>query len=216
MASCLQVEGLRWRRGEFVLQVDRLDLALGRLYPLFGANGAGKSSLLRLLALLEWPEEGMLCLGGEIATNGNRRRLRRAVTLVEQEPWLLRGTVEGNLAYGLVCRGIGGTERRERIDAALVAVGLEGYGARLAQALSVGEGRRVALARALALRPRLLLLDEPAAGLDRASRTLVETLLPTLVAAGTTVVIATHEGRLAERLGAEALRLVRGRLQAGG
>lgn len=212
MVPLCSLKDLRWRRGDFTLAIDALELAPARLYALCGANGAGKSSLLRLLALLERAQSGEYRICGELAGRGNWLRLRRHLTLVEQEPWLLRGTVAENLAYGLARRGIGGEERSMRIATALAAVGLEGFAGRPAQSLSVGEGRRVALARGLALKPRLLLFDEPTAGLDRGSRVRIEALLPELVAAGMTVVVATHEGRTLERLGAETIRLARGQI----
>lgn len=215
MTPLLTMETLRWSRADFVLEVDALALYPGRLYVLRGANGAGKSSLLRLLALLQAPERGRLCLAGEAVEQCNRLRLRRQVTLVEQEPLLLRGTVADNLAYGLKLRGVHGAALREQIAVVLAEIDLSGMAARPARELSGGEQRRVALARALIVQPRLLLLDEPTSGLDREERPAFESRLRTLAAAGTTVVVASHEARQAERLGAETIRLARGRILPG-
>jgi tungstate transport system ATP-binding protein len=143
-----------------------------------------------------------------------RQRLRRQITLVEQSPFLFRASVYQNLAFGLRLRDVRGDLQRRRIAQALQAVGLEGFERRRANALSGGETRRVALARAMVLRPQVLLLDEPTAGLDRESLPVFERCLATLPDQGTTVVIASHDADQQRRLGGMSLYLDRGRLVA--
>jgi tungstate transport system ATP-binding protein len=193
--------------------IDSLQLDSGRLYLLQGPNGAGKSTLLQLLALLLFPERGRLQFNGRlVAGAGERQRLRRQITLVEQSPFLFDTSVYQNLAFGLRLRDVRGDLQRRRITQALLAVDLEGFEPRSARALSGGETRRVALARALVLRPQLLLLDEPTAGLDRETLPIFERCLVELPGQGTTVVIAGHDADQPRRLAGTVLELDRGRL----
>jgi len=215
MEMLLTLENLRFRRDDFTLEVDRLDLQPGQIYLLQGANGAGKSTLLQLMALLLLPERGELRFNGQPVTGAaERQRLRRQITLVEQSPYLFDTTVYQNLAFGLRLRDVRGDLQQRRINQALAAVGLQGYEARHARLLSGGETRRVALARALVLQPRLLLLDEPTAGLDREILPVFERCLAELPGRNTTVVLAGHDGDQPRRLGATPLVLDRGRLLA--
>jgi tungstate transport system ATP-binding protein len=213
MDSMLNLSDIVFHRDDFTLRIDRLELLPGQLYLLHGPNGSGKSTLLHLLALL------LLPVGGEIRFKGvavkdsrERQRLRRQITLVEQSPYLFNSSVYQNLAFGLRLRDVRGDLQRRRIAQALQAVGLEGFEHRRASALSGGETRRVALARAMALRPQLLLLDEPSAGLDQDTLPIFERCLTTLPDQGTTVVIASHDVDQQRRLGGTSLYLDRGRL----
>jgi len=197
------------------LQIEQLELQTGRIYLLAGANGSGKSTLLHLLALLLEPAAGTFELQGErVSEEAQRQRLRRQVTLVEQSPYLFDTSVYQNLAFGLRLREVIGELQDRRIRQALQAVGLEGFETRRARALSGGETRRVALARAMVLRPQLLLLDEPTTGLDRETLPVFEECLAALPAQGTTVVIASHDGDQSRRLAGEVLTIERGRLLA--
>lgn len=213
MAPLVELADIEIPRGDFLLRIDALALEAGRIYLLEGANGAGKSTLLHLLALLLPPPAGTLRFAGEVVNaEPQRQRLRRQITLVEQHPYLFDASVQQNLAFGLRLRGVGGELQQRRIRQALESVGLAGFEGRRAQALSGGESRRVALARALVLRPQLLLLDEPTAGLDRESLPVFESCLSALPEQGTTVVIASHDGHQSRRLAGETLALERGRL----
>ena len=168
----LEARGLRHAYGaRTVLRIEALSLAPGARLALVGPNGAGKSTLLRVLAFLERPTAGTLTLDGHaVASGGERRAARRRVTLVEQRPFLFRGTVRANVAWGLRSRGIPEAEAARRADAALERVESGPLGARDARAISEGEAQRVAVARALATEPAVLLLDEPVSGADRAAR----------------------------------------------
>jgi tungstate transport system ATP-binding protein len=196
------------------LEVPNLELLPERIYSLSGPNGSGKSTLLQILALLLHPTGGEVFFAGEkVLWNGsNLVRQRAAVTLVHQSPYLFDRPVYSNVAFGLKVRGVRGMEQRRRVEAALGDVGLEGFGGRRARELSGGEAQRVALARALVLEPKVLLLDEPTANIDRANIAAIEELVATLPRRGTLVVIATHDPGQGERLGSEQLRMMDGRL----
>jgi tungstate transport system ATP-binding protein len=213
MEPIFALQNLEYRRGDqFTLSIERLDFQPGRIYLLAGPNGSGKSTLLQLLGLLLEPDRGDICFAGAMIQGGaHRQRLRRQITLVEQSPFLFHGTVYDNLAFGLRLRDVRGDLQRRRIASALEAVGLQGFESRQACALSGGETRRVALARAMVLRPKVLLLDEPTAGLDRDSLPLFENWLATLPGEGITVIISTRADQ-SRRLGGEILRLEAGRL----
>ncbi len=214
MNPLLSLSGVAFQRGEFVLQIDRLDLQAGKIYLLEGGNGAGKSTLLQVLALLLPPAAGVIRFAGEsVAEEAQRQRLRRQITLVEQNPYLFDTSVYRNLAFGLRLREVPGELQDRRIRQALERVGLDGFEGRSARALSGGETRRVALARAMVLRPQLLLLDEPTAGLDREILPVFEDCLAALPAQGTTVVVASHDGDQSRRLAGHVLTLDRGSLR---
>lgn len=213
MTLLLTLTDIEFQREAFTLQIDTLKLDAGRLYQLQGPNGAGKSTLLQLLALLLVPECGQLkFLGQTVSTMADRQRLRQQITLVEQSPYLFNTSVYNNLAFGLRLRDVNGDLQRQRIKKAMRAVGLEGFETRRAAQLSGGESRRVALARALLLRPQLLLLDEPTAGLDRETLPIFERCLADLPSQGTTVVIAGHDLDQPRRLSGTVLELERGHL----
>ncbi len=174
------VEGLAHPMGARTLRVERLVLDPGRVYALCAPNGAGKSTLLRILAGLIAPSRGRIAIDAGPAT------------LVHQQPYLLRGSVGRNVAFGPRAGGAPREERRRRAAAALATVGIEELAPRAARSLSGGEAQRVALARALALEPRLLLLDEPTSNLDAAGHALLRRLVDHWRAAGApTVVWAT-------------------------
>jgi tungstate transport system ATP-binding protein len=181
---------------------------------LTGANGAGKSTLLNLLAFLVPPTSGEILYAGERVEwkNGSAETLRRKVTLLHQSPYLFGGTVHDNVAFGLAARGIRGEERRRIVGRALSAVSLQEFGDRKARELSGGETQRVAMARALALSPEVLLLDEPLANIDRETSMLLETVIASLPARGTTVILVTHDPDHRKRLNGEMIVLEKGRI----
>ncbi|MCM2359308.1 MAG: ATP-binding cassette domain-containing protein [Geobacteraceae bacterium] len=197
-----------------VLAIDDLAVRAGRLYTLTGANGSGKTTLLSILAFLTQPSSGELIYGGGPVRWNNASLLtpRREVTLLHQAPYLFNGSVAGNVAFGLRMRGIRGEEQHRRVEEALDLVGLAGFGQRRARELSGGEAQRVAMARALVLRPRVLLLDEPLANVDRQTSDLLEKLVVALPGQGTTVIMTTHDPEHPDRLGGELIHLVAGEL----
>jgi len=194
--------------------IDALTIDAGRLYTLTGANGAGKSTLLGILAFLTPPTTGEIFYAGErIDWKGDIvARRRRKVTLLHQSPYLFGGTVFRNVAYGLKARGIAGDAALRAATRALETVGLERFRERDARELSGGEAQRVAMARALALDPEVLLLDEPLANIDRETAILLETVIASLPSRGTTVVMTTHDPDHPTRLNGGSIVLERGKI----
>ena len=176
-----------------VLNIPRLDLSAGVIMGLAGPNGGGKSTLLRLLAFLESPVSGAVLYDGK-PTLGHEYDLRGEVTYFPQEPYLLKRSVRANVGYGLAVRRASGIPAR--VEEALTLVGLDPkrFAGRQWSQLSGGEVKRVALAARLALRPRVLLLDEPTANLDRDSAELVrQAVAAARESWGTTLVISGHD-----------------------
>jgi len=200
--------------GRQVLQGINLYLYAGRCYALVGPNGAGKSTLLRLLALLSHPERGRLFFHG---TEFNRMTdpvaWRRRLGFVSQQPWLFRGRVAANLGLGLKFRGIKRRQRQAIVQRVAQTLGLTALLNRPVQELSGGERQKVALGRALAGDPEVLLLDEPTAHLDLQATEEFERLLSGLhQRASLTIVLVTHDLEQATRLADEILVLRQGRL----
>ncbi len=209
-----RLQSIRKRYGSNVaLDIEELTISEGRLYTLTGANGAGKSTLLSILAFLAPPTSGEIFYAGKRVDwdHGSVEEYRKKVTLLHQSPYLFGGSVHDNVAFGLKVRGIRGEEQRRRIDKALDVVGLRGFRDRKARELSGGEAQRVAMARALVLNPEVLLLDEPLANIDRETTGLLETVIASLPAQGTTVVMTTHDPEHPGRLNGESIFLEGGR-----
>ncbi len=195
------------------LDIEELTITEGRLYTLTGANGAGKSTLLSILAFLAPPTSGEIFYAGKRVDwdHGSVEEYRRKVTLLHQSPYLFGGSVHDNVAFGLKVRGIPEEEQRRIVDRTLDGVGLQGFRDRRARELSGGEAQRVAMARALALNPEVLLLDEPLANIDRETTGLLETVIASLPAQGTTVIMTTHDPDHPGRLNGESIYLEGGR-----
>jgi tungstate transport system ATP-binding protein len=211
-----RLEGVQQERdGKITLDIPFLEIERGVMLGLVGPNGSGKSTLLRLLAFLDRPARGDIFFEGRLAQD--HAALRREATLLLQEPYLLKRSVYANVAYGLRVRGgMGKAELQARVDAALRMVGLdpEGFGPRSWRALSGGEAQRVALAARLALKPKVLLLDEPTSSLDEAG---CEAAAQAARAAreqwGATVLVVSHDRDWLDALCEQTLRLGQGRLK---
>lgn len=194
-------------------------VAQGEVVVLAGPAGAGKSTVLRLVAGEERPSQGRLLVDGEDVGALGRRgvaRLRRRLGVVSQDPRLLGDhTVFGNVALVLRALGASLREARARAREALREAGLAARANAFPGELTAAERRRLALARALAGGPRLLLVDEPTAGLDATATAGIVELLRGARARGTTVLVATQADGLARALGARTLVLGDGRLRDG-
>ncbi len=194
-----------------VLNVAELDIQYGEILALVGPSGAGKSTLLRLLNFLEFPHTGDLTFDGKRVHVGLPLRQRRRVTMVFQAPALLKRSVMANLQYGLTLRGIVPTQ--EALLDQLAEVGLQDLAHQPARKLSAGESQRLALARALIIKPDVLLLDEPTANLDPYNVGLIEDILRRdNVARQTTMVLVTHNVFQAQRIAHRTGLLVNGQL----
>jgi len=202
----IETRGLTVRLGGHAALAG-IDLRLegGPPVAVLGANGAGKSVLLRTLHGLLAPSEGSVLWSGS-----NVRPRDQA--MVFQRPVLLRRSTLANVEYALAVNGVRGAERSTRAADALARVGLEHLASRPARVLSGGEQQRLALARAWALRPRVMFLDEPTASLDPAAATEVERILGEIGAASTTLVITTHHLGFARRIASEIVFLHEGRI----
>lgn len=148
-----------------VVDIERIDIAAGETLALLGPSGSGKSTLLSIMGLLEPPTEGQVLMDGR-AVSHKDKSARSHMAAAFQHPYLFKGTVADNVAYGMRLRRVPAKTRRAAVTDALAQVGLEGMEGRSALTLSGGEAQRVALARALVLKPRVLLLDEPLSSLD--------------------------------------------------
>ena len=197
-----------------------LHVAKGEFVFLTGPSGAGKSTLLRLVFCAEAPTSGQLLLfGRNVArvSSGEIPWVRRHIGVVFQDFKLLpERTIGENVALPLEVRSLPRREIRRKVQGLLRSVGLEHRAGKYPPSLSGGEQQRVAVARALAADPALLLADEPTGNLD-ADRTLeVMELLAAANARGTTVVIATHDRSLLQRYTRRVVALERGRLVSDG
>jgi tungstate transport system ATP-binding protein len=192
----LRLEGVSYRD---IIKPLSLELAAGPSTIILGANGAGKSVLMRLMHGLLHPNTGT------IAWSSAGRQ-----AMVFQRPVMLRRSALANVAYALE---VSGTAQAEKIAMdALEEVGLAHLARRPARVLSGGEQQRLALARAWALHPEVLFLDEPTANLDPGATREIETLIKAFDAAGTKIVMSTHSLGQARRLGDEVIFLHQGRV----
>ena len=203
----VRLEGVTFRAGGQTL-IASTDLALdpGPLTCIMGPNGAGKSLMIRLIAGLIQPSAGRITYGGSAQPQKNR------IAVVFQRPVLLRRSVAANLDHALKTYGIARAERARRIPALLAQGGLTPQAARPARVLSGGEQQRLALVRALAAEPTLLLLDEPAASLDPQATAALESLIHEAAGTGVKVVLVTHDRDQARRLAEEVVFLHHGRI----
>ena len=203
----LVLDGVSRQAGATTI-LDRVSLTIAPGAPtlIVGPNGAGKTSLLRLCMGLDLPSSGRISWGGR----DNRKPLRRAILF--QRPVMLRRSAAANVAYALAQAGTPRHQRAGRVAALLARVGLADLARRPARRLSGGEQQRLALARALARDPEILLLDEPTANLDPAATRGVEEIVLMAAQSGIKIVMASHDLGQVRRLAGDVVFLVRGAL----
>jgi tungstate transport system ATP-binding protein len=188
--------------GRTIIDSVSLDIGAGPSTIILGANGAGKSVLMRLMHGLLAPTSGRVQWSGNGA--------RRLQAMVFQRPVMLRRSALANVVYALRVSGVSQVEKIAM--EALEEVGLAHVAHRPARVLSGGEQQRLALARAWALHPEVLFLDEPTANLDPGATREIETIIKAFDAAGTKIVMSTHNLGQARRLGDEVIFLHQGRI----
>ena len=193
--------------GRTIIDRASVDLVAGPSTIVLGANGAGKSVLMRLMHGLLAPSSGSVNWLGL-----NAARAPRLQAMVFQRPVMLRRSALANIVYALDLAGVPNAERETAAWDALDSVGLAAVAHRPARVLSGGEQQRLALARAWALHPEILFLDEPTASLDPRATREIEKVILAFDAAGTKIVMATHNLGQARRLGDEVLFVHEGRI----
>lgn len=212
----IEVQGLvHYYNSTRVLDVPRLSFCRGKIYALLGPNGSGKTTLLNILGLLLRPTAGrVLYENKDVLDNpAFMRNVRSRMTTVIQNPILFDMSVGNNVAYGLKLRGMPKLEQKNIVRECLAMVKLDGFQERSARELSGGETQRVAFARALAVKPEMMFLDEYTANVDEKSiQVLDEVITRVRQQNGTTVFLVTHDTRQAHRLADEVINLFAGKV----
>ena len=187
-----------------ILNVASLCISGGAPTAIVGPNGAGKTTMLRIIMGLIKPTRGRVTFGGREDVPPYRR------ALLFQKPVMLMRSAASNLDYALASVEVPRNERKQKVEELLQLVGLSAFADRPARHLSGGEQQRLALARALARDPEVLLLDEPTASLDPAAAKTVEDVLRDATGRGIKIVMTTHDLGTAKRLAGEVILLHRG------
>ena len=215
MKALVEISDLLVKRGNHpALQLDGLTIIEGEVLAVVGPNGAGKSTLLLTLARLLKTEHGKILFNGQQDSAESDTSYRRRIALVMQDPLLFDASVFDNVASGLHFRGISKDVIRRDVPIWLERLGVEHLSKRRAGELSGGEAQRVSLARALVLKPQLLLLDEPFSALDPPTRSrLLEDLGALLDETATTTVFVTHDLNEAAQLAGRIAVIVGNRLR---
>ncbi len=212
----LEARDISWKIGTKII-LDNINLSLksGSRVGIVGPNGSGKSSLLKVLSFLERPTSGQIVFQGEKYNGRIPLSVRRKIGMVFQDPLLLNTTVQDNVGAGLRMRGLPGQEIRQRIREWLELFGVGHLEKQQARTLSGGEAQRVSLARAFALQPEILFMDEPFSALDAPAREgLLDDLALILPGTQTTTIIVSHDFWEIKQLTERALVMLRGKIAA--
>ena len=201
---------------KIVLNIDSSSFEKSKIYAIVGPNGSGKTTLINILSLLDKPNSGYLFYKEQNIYNNsttNILKIRRQMTLVHQKPFLFQTSVFNNISYGLKIRGFSAQDIKDKIIKVLKMVGLPSFEKRDSYQLSGGEVQRVVIARALALGPEILFLDEPTANIDMRHIDVIERIIKKInQKTKTTVIFATHDLSQAYRLADETISLLDGKI----
>ncbi len=205
--------------GRTVLDLEHLQLDQGGSYALLGPNGCGKTTLLHILAFLRAPFSGRVFFKGEQVLWREKYLypLRRKVVLVDQHPIMFSTTVLKNVEYGLKMRGISKEKRYRLAMESIERVGMKDFAPRPAHMLSGGETQRIAIARAMACQPEVMLFDEPTASVDVENQALIEKVVRDIQKElGISIIFSTHKRLEAARLSQDKIFMFEGRLSGPG
>ena len=213
----IEIEGLSYRYPDGTVALDDVDLHIheGERVALLGPNGAGKTTLILHMNGIHLPQTGRVAVSGSLVTEDNLPGIRRRVGIVFQDPddQLFMPTVQQDVAFGPANLGLVGTELDERVAAALASVEVADLADRPPNHLSFGQKRRVAIAGVMAMKPEILILDEPTSNLDPASRNDLTGILDGL---DVTRLIVTHDLLYALEVCERSLIIDAGRIVADG
>jgi len=199
-----------------VLNIPRLSFEARKIHAITGPNGSGKTTLCNILSLLLKPTTGKIWYQGEMVyeNGGLPERLRKKITMVHQNPFLFHTTVGKNLAYGLKVRNYPRFQRKQKVEAFLKLMGIEHLRHQQGTRLSGGETQRVAVARALALDPEVLILDEFTANVDRNYVKIMEDIIQNVFRQkNITIFLVTHDENQASRIAHTVTHLIDGEVQ---
>ncbi|HBI47486.1 MAG TPA: ABC transporter ATP-binding protein, partial [Smithella sp.] len=213
--AMMKIENLILRRGGVtVLDIPELHVQRERILAIIGPNGAGKSTLLLTMAGLLKPDHGKIYYqGNPVDSRASRSDMRRRISVVFQEPLLLNTSVYKNVALGLKFRHLTGSEIEKSVDESLEYFGITSLAKRSAKTLSGGEAKRVSLARAFALKPELIMMDEAFSSLDPPTREgLMEDLRHILQETKITAVMALHDREETLRLAQDVTVMAAGKI----
>ncbi len=196
-------------KGHPLIKNISIDIEDDGILVVVGPNGAGKSLFLRLAHGLLEPTSGAISWNGKTCD-----QVRNHQAMVFQRPVMLRRSAYANVAYALSAKGVSRPQRKVSAMDALDRLGLSPLAHQPARALSFGEQQKLAIARAWALRPEVMLLDEPSASLDPSATYEIEQVLREIVADGTRIILTTHNLPQARRLAERVLFVHRGRVEA--
>jgi tungstate transport system ATP-binding protein len=216
MTALFRLSNLSKTYGERrVLNVEQLEISPGHIYAIMGPNGSGKTTLLRILSLLTFNTAGQLEVFGEQInwSKSQLLRLRRQMAMVTQSSYMFEGSVYYNVAYGLRARKISERETKIRVQESLALLGMLDFMNHPANNLSGGEKQKVAIARALAVNPRVLFLDEPTSNIDPTSSVDIENYVKRINEEHSiTIILVTHKIFQTRKLAKETFLMWDGRI----
>jgi len=186
-----------------ILDIKELNIEKGKIYAFLGPNGAGKTSLLNILALLDAPNKGVIYYNGQSTDILKKQtiKFRKEIVMVDQDPIMFSTSVYKNVEFGLKMRKIIKEKRKERIIKALDLVGMIDFCNKDARYLSGGETRRVAIARAIACEPDVVIFDEPTVNIDYSTQIAIENFIKTInKQKNISIIFSTHDIFQANRL----------------